>query len=118
MDKKGTKRYCQILELLPDEESIEEYKRLHSEEFNWKEIREGIKAVGIIEMELYLKGNLVIMVVETPSDFDWDTAMDRLAGMPGQKEWEETVAVFQKCRPGSTSAEKWNMCERIFYLYD
>lgn len=118
MDKKGTKRYCQILELLPDKESIEEYKKLHSKEYNRREIREGIRSVGIIEMELYLVDNLVIMVVETPADFDWDSAMSKLAALPGQKEWEATVEVFQKCRPGLTSAEKWNMCERIFYLYD
>lgn len=118
MDKKETKRYCQVLDLLPNEKSIEEYKRLHSKECNWKVVREGIKAVGILEMELYLKGNLVIMVVETPLDFDWDTAMAKLAEMPMQKEWEDTVAAFQKCSRGLSSSEKWSMCERIFYLYD
>lgn len=113
-----TKRYCQTLELISDGDSIEKYKSLHSERNHWKEVREGIKAVGILEMEMYLFGTHLFMIVEVPMDFDWDEAMEKLASFPRQKEWERTVEVFQACRPGSTSAQKWKMMERIFYLYD
>ena len=113
-----TKRYCQTLELISDGDSIEKYKSLHSERNHWKEVREGIKAVGILEMEIYLSDTHLFMIVEVPMDFDWDEAMDRLASLPRQEEWERTVEVFQACRPGSTSAQKWKMMERIFYLYD
>jgi L-rhamnose mutarotase len=58
------------------------------------------------------------MIVETPLDFDWDKAMAELATLPLQKEWEDYMAVFQLCKPGETSAEKWKKMERIFYLYD
>ncbi len=112
------KRYCQTLDLRDDPALIAEYKRLHSEEFQWREIREGIRAVGILEMEIYLLDNRLFMIVETPLDFDWDEAMARLASLPRQAEWEATVAAFQLCRPGSTSAEKWRMMTRIFHLYD
>ena len=112
------KRYCQTLDLRDDPALIAEYRRLHSEEFQWREIREGIRAVGILEMEIYLLDNRLFMIVETPLDFDWDEAMERLASLPRQEEWEATVAAFQLCRPGSTSAEKWRMMTRIFHLYD
>ena len=118
MDKKETKRYCQTMDLVPDKESIEKYKYLHSEKVHWKEVRDGIKAVGILEMEIYIHENHLFMIVDTPLDFDWDEAMSKLDTLPRQKEWEDTVAVFQACRPGSTSAEKWKMMERIFHLYD
>jgi len=26
--------------------------------------------------------------------------------------------MFQDCKPGSTSNEKWQLMERIFYLYE
>lgn len=112
------KRYCQILDLKNDASLIEMYKRVHSREGAWPEICQGIKQVGILEMELYLYGNHAVMIVETPVDFDWNEAMSRLAGLPKQAEWETFVARFQQCDPGSSSAEKWKMMERIFYLYD
>ena len=112
-----TKRYCQTLDLVSDPEKIAKYKALHSKELHWKEIRDGIKAVGILEMEIYILDNRLFMIVETPLDFDWDSAMAKLATLPRQDEWEDTVAVFQACKPGSTSSEKWTLMERMFYLY-
>lgn len=112
------KRYCQTLNLKNNPELIAEYRRIHSRAEAWPEIRKGIRSVGILEMEIYLLGSLLFMIVETPVDFDWETAMERLAHLPRQKEWEDYVARFQECAPGSTSAEKWKLMERIFYLYD
>ena len=48
----ATKRYVQWLELESDEVAIREYRRLHSEGVQWKEIRDGIRQVGILEMEI------------------------------------------------------------------
>lgn len=58
------------------------------------------------------------MIVETPLDFDWDTAMAELATLPRQQEWEEYMSIFQQCVSGATSNEKWQMMERMFYLYE
>ncbi|MDE5999591.1 MAG: L-rhamnose mutarotase [Bacteroidaceae bacterium] len=113
-----TKRYVQTLNLRDDPELIREYRKWHSKEFHWKEIRDGIRAVGILEMELYLLGTRAVMVVDTPEDFDWEAAMNRLATLPRQAEWEAFVARLQGCRPEARSDEKWQMMERIFHLYD
>lgn len=113
-----TKRYCQTLELKDDPELIAEYKRLHSQEAHQKLIRDGIRAVGILEMEIYIFGNRLFMIVETPLDFDWESAMSRLAGLPGQAGWEQLVDKFQACKPGSSSSEKWQLMERMFFLYE
>ena len=111
------KRYCQTLQLKDDPELIAEYRRRHSEGVAWKEIREGIREVGILEMEIYILGTTLFMIVETPLDFDWDTAMAKLATLPRQAEWEAFVSQFQGCNPDATSDEKWQMMERMFYLY-
>lgn len=113
-----TKRYVQFLELTDNPELIREYRKWHSEEFHWKEIRDGIRAVGILEMEIYILGNKLVMIVETPVDFDWNSAFARLATMPRQAEWEAFVAAFQGCAADAKSDEKWQMAERMFHLYE
>ena len=112
------KRYVQTMDLKDDPELIAEYRRRHSETESWQEIRDGIREVGILDMQIFIRGTRLVMIVETPLDFDWDTAMARLATLPRQQEWEDYMAIFQDCKPGSTSDEKWQMMDRMFYLYD
>ena len=112
------KRYVQTLELKDDSALIAEYRRRHSREESWKEIRDGIREVGILEMEIYILGTRLVMVVETPLNFDWDSAMARLATLPRQQEWEDYMAMFQQCAEGASCDEKWQMMERFFYLYE
>lgn len=116
--KGPVKRYCRTMNLKDNPELIAEYRKRHSQEHSWKEIREGIKQVGILEMEIYILGNRLFMIVETPLDFDWDSAMARLATLPRQQEWEDYMSIFQDCEQGATATEKWQMMERMFYLYN
>lgn len=112
------KRYCQTMDLKDNPALIEEYKKRHSQAESWPEIRAGIREVGILEMELYILGTRLFMIVETALDFEWEPAMAKLATLPRQAEWEDYMAIFQNAKPGSTSAEKWHLMERMFYLYD
>ena len=112
------KRYCQTLSLKDNPALIAEYRKIHSRAEAWPEIRAGIRSVGILEMEIYISGSQVFMIVETPMAFDWDKAMEQLSRLPRQQEWEDYVARFQECVPGSTSSQKWKLMERMFYLYE
>jgi L-rhamnose mutarotase len=112
------KRYVQYLDISDDPALIAEYRKWHSEAHHWKEVRDCIREVGILEMELYLIGNHLTMIVDTPADFSWQEAMDRLATLPRQAEWEAFVAKFQGCSANARSDEKWQPMERIFRLYD
>ncbi len=112
------KRFCQTLDLKDNPELIAEYRRRHSRGEAWSEIMEGIREVGILEMEIYLVETRLFMIVETPVDFDWDSAMERLAKLPRQQEWEDYMSEFQQAPPGASSDEKWRMMERIFHLYE
>ena len=113
-----TKRYVQFLKICDNPELVAQYRKWHSQEYNWEEVREGIRQVGILEMDIYILGSRLVMIVETPLDFDWESAMARLATLPRQQEWEEFMACFQDCNPTATSNEKWQMMERMFHLYD
>jgi L-rhamnose mutarotase len=118
--KGKTKRYVQTLDLCANPEMIAEYRKWHSEEYQkqWPEICDGIRAVGILEMEIYILDNRLVMIVETSEDFDWDSAMSRLSTLPRQTEWEAFVSKFQGCSADAKSDEKWQMMERMFHLYD
>lgn len=113
-----TQRFCQTMELKADSQLIARYREAHDKAHFWDEIKEGILAVGILEMEIYLLGNRLFMIVDAPLDFDWDKAMARLATLPRQAEWEAHVAQFQQCDADATSDQKWQLMERIFYLYE
>ena len=91
-----TKRYCQMLDLKNDPQLIAEYKKRHSPEYYWKEIGEGIRAVGI--------------------DFEWKTAFQKLATLPRQEEWERYMSVFQDVDADASSDEKWQLMEQMFSL--
>ena len=108
------KRYCQTLELRNDKELIEAYCREHVAV--WPEIQEGIKSVGILDMQIYVRDNHLFMIVETVDDFDWEKDMERLSKLPRQAEWEAYMAKFQDADPKAFSNEKWKMMKQIFQL--
>lgn len=112
------KRYVQTMDLKDDPQLIAEYKRRHSQAEAWPEILAGIREVGILDMQIFILGTRLVMIVETPVNFEWDLAMARLATLPRQQEWEDYMAIFQQCAEGATSDEKWQMMERMFYLYE
>jgi L-rhamnose mutarotase len=110
----AVKRYCQFLKLNKD--TLDEYKYWHNSNNIWKEIPQGIRRAGILDMEIYVIDDLAFMIVETPLDFDWDAAFGRLATYERQAEWEEFVSKFQLVGKGQTSEQKWRLIERIFSL--
>lgn len=112
------KRFCQTLDLRDNPDLIATYRRLHSREGIWPEILQGIREVGILEMEIYLLGTRLFMIVEMPQELEWDDVMSRLATLPKQAEWEALTAQYQQAEATATSDAKWKMMERIFYLYE
>ncbi len=108
------KRYCQTLDLYDDPELIAAYVEEHRHV--WKEIKEGIRQVGIIDMQIYIRENHLFMIVDTTDEFDWVKDNERLAKLPGQAEWETYMSKYQKSLPGQASHEKWKMMEQIFKL--
>ncbi|MFW6249064.1 MAG: L-rhamnose mutarotase [Bacteroidota bacterium] len=111
-----TKRYCMTLDLKDDPELIKEYKYWHENENIWPEIPEGIKEVGIVNMEIYLYGTRMFMIMETALDFDFEKDMARLGTLERQAEWEKFVGKFQKSLPGAPEGSKWQLMDRVYKL--
>lgn len=114
--KKGFKRFCKTLKLRDDPALIEEYKKVHAPGAAWPEITQGMKEVGIVDMEIYIDGAQLFMIMDTVPDFDHDKAMAALAKKPRQSEWEAFVSRFQQTSSEASADEKWRLMERIFKL--
>lgn len=110
------KRFCKTLKLEDDLQLIEAYKKVHAPGAVWPEITQGMKEVGIIDMEIYLVGTRLFMIMDTVPDFDHDKAMNELASKPRQAEWEAFVSQFQKTSADASADEKWQLMELIFKL--
>ncbi len=108
------KRYCKTLELQNDAELIKAYKQVHAKGNAWPEITSGMREVGILDMEIYITGSRLFMIMDTVPDFDHDKAMAELAKKPRQSEWEAYVSRFQKTSSSATADEKWQLMERIY----
>lgn len=108
------KRYCKSLELRNDPFLIAEYKKAHGKGMVWPEIIQGQREVGILDMEIYIHGNRLFMIMDTVPEFDPEEDMARLAQKPRQSEWEAHMSRFQNTSSDATADEKWQPMERIF----
>lgn len=109
-----TMRYCLTLDLKDDPKLIAEYKRCH--EKIWPEITKSIKDAGIEDMEIYLLGTRMFMVMEVNENFSFEAKAKADRANPKVREWEELMWKFQKPLPNSKAGEKWLLLERIFKL--
>lgn len=111
----ATKRYCKTLQLRDDDALIATYRQTHAAGAVWPEITQGMREVGILDMEIYLLGTQLFMIMDTVPDFNHDAAMQALAAKPRQAEWEAYVARFQQTA-AATAEAKWQLMERIYKL--
>ena len=110
------KRFCKTLTLENDPELIDDYKKVHGPGAVWPEITKGMREVGILDMEIYITGTRLFMIMDTIPDFDHDSAMKELAAKPRQSEWEAFVSRFQKTSADASAEEKWQLIERIYKM--
>jgi len=104
------------MELRNDPSLIEAYKEAHSKGQAWPEITQGMKEVGIIDMEIYLLSTRLFMIMDTVEDFNHDKAMAELALKPRQSEWEAFMSRFQDSSSEATADQKWQKMERIYKM--
>jgi L-rhamnose mutarotase len=110
----SARRYCLTLDLKDDPELILEYKRYH--EKIWPEITKSIRDSGIQDMEIYLLGSRLCMVIEVNETFSFEAKAEADQANPKVQEWEELMWKFQQELPNAKPGEKWMLMEPIFKL--
>ncbi len=108
------KRYCLTLDLKDDPQLIAEYKRYHQK--IWPEITQSIKDAGIENLEIYLLGTRMLMVMEANESFSFEAKSKADRENPTVREWEQLMWKFQQPLPQARPGEKWLLMERIFKL--
>lgn len=109
-----TRRYCLTLDLKDDPKLIAEYKRYH--EKIWPEITQSIRNSGIEDMEIYLLGTRMCMIMEVNEGFSFEAKASADEGNPKVQEWEQLMWTFQQALPQAKAGEKWLPMDRIFKL--
>ncbi|RZK63343.1 MAG: L-rhamnose mutarotase, partial [Pedobacter sp.] len=64
------KRYCFTLDLIDNDDLIAAYKQYHQSV--WPEILQSIKSSGIDDMEIYLSGTRLFMVMDVNDSFTFE----------------------------------------------
>lgn len=109
------KKYYLACDLKDDPQLIEAYQRHHLPENAWPEITNSIREAGILDMQIFLAGNRLFMVMETEDDFDPNRKAQMDAQNPRVQEWEALMDTYQKRLPFA-QGEKWVIMKRIFQL--
>lgn len=107
-------RYCLTLDLKDDASATSEYKRYHVK--IWPEIRKSLLEAGIFDMEIYLVGTRMFMIMETNDSFSMSAKAAADAANARVQEWEALMSGFQQELPQSTPEQKWVVMEKIFSL--
>jgi len=109
-----SKRYCLTLDLKDDSNLITTYKRYH--ESIWPEITRSIKDSGIEDMEIYLFGNRLFMIMQVNDGFSFAAKAAADRDNPKVQEWETLMWKFQQPLAQAKPGEKWMLMEKIFTL--
>ena len=111
-----SRRICLACDLKDDPDLIEEYKNYHAPGNAWPEINQSIKDAGIEDMQIYLIGNRMFMIMEVNEDFDPEKKAEMDKSNPKVQEWESLMWKFQQELPWAKPGEKWIELEKIFQL--
>ena len=108
------RRYCLALDLKDDPKLIAEYKKYH--EKIWPEITQSIKQSGIEDLEIYLLGTRLFMIMEVNDTFSFEAKAAADRSNSKVQEWERLMWKFQQSLPQAKPGEKWLLMERIFRI--
>ncbi len=108
------RRYCLTLDLKDDPRLIAEYKKYH--EKIWPEITQSIRESGIEDMEIYLLGTRMFMIMEVNESFSFEKKAAADRANPKVQAWEALMWKYQQALPQAKPGEKWLLMERVFKL--
>lgn len=109
-------RHCLTVDLKDDPTAIAEYKRYHVK--IWPEVKKSLYDAGVTDMEIYLLGTRMFMIMDVDENFSFAAKAAADAVNPKVQEWEAIMSQFQKPLPQSSPEWRWVLMERVFHLAD
>ena len=109
-------RHVLALDLNDDPRLIEQYRAWHRPGGPPPAITESLRATGITEMEIFLIGNRLVMILQAGDEFSFGTLAELNTSNADVQAWEALMGTFQKSLPSAAPGEKWVRMDRIFAL--
>jgi L-rhamnose mutarotase len=109
-----SRRFCFALDLKGDPALIAEYRK-HHEKIR-PEITQSLMKSGIEDLEIYLLGTRMFMIIEVNQSFSCEKKAKADEQNPKVQAGEQLMWRFQQALPEAKPGEKWLRMERIFKL--
>jgi L-rhamnose mutarotase len=107
-------RHCLTLDLKDDKTAIADYKRYHVK--IWPEVKQSLIDAGVVEMEIYLLGTRMFMIMDVDDSFSLSVKAAKDLANAKVQEWETIMHGFQKQLPGARPDQYWMVMDRVFSL--
>ena len=109
------KRHVLTLNLKDDPAIVDAYMRHHRDV--WPEVQASLRHVGVEQMDIYLLGRRLVMVVEMRDGRDYRDAF-RAHASSSQRvaEWERLMKSLQEPAAEAGAGEWWAVMEPVFHL--
>ncbi|MEI9905595.1 MAG: L-rhamnose mutarotase [Asticcacaulis sp.] len=109
-------KHYYALDLKDDAALIERYKAWHAPGAVPAAINASMRDHGIAELEIFLAGNRMVMVLTEGPGFDAAAKAAFDAQSSDVQAWEKLMWDFQQALPFAKSDEKWVAMDRIYAL--
>jgi len=107
-------RHVLTVDLRDDTNAIDAYRSHHRSV--WPEVVSSLRRAGIREMEIFLLGRRLVMVVDTGGRDVWRCFQEHAASGPRVAEWEAMMRALQEPPSGGKPGERWAAMEHVFRL--
>lgn len=108
-------RYVLTVKLKDEPGIVESYSRHHRE--IWPEVQASLRQAGVEEMDIYLLGRSLVMVVDMREGVDYRTAFtSHASSSPRVAEWERLMKSLQEPSAEARAGEWWAAMEPVFHL--
>jgi len=107
-------RHVLAVDIRDDPAAIDAYKTHHARV--WPEVVRSLQRAGIREMEIFMLGRRLVMVVDTDGQDVARCFATHVASSPRVAEWEALMKSLQQPAPGGRPGEWWALMEPIFRL--
>ena len=96
----GPRHFCLTLDLRDNVDLVREYEEYHKPGNVWPEVIDGIRAAGILDMQIYRSGLQLIMVMTVSDTFSFEKKSLQDSLNPKVVEWERLMEKFQNKADG------------------
>lgn len=108
-------RHVLTLNLKDDPAIVDAYTRHHRDV--WPEVQASLRRVGVEQMDIYLLGRRLVMVVEMRDGLDYrDAFRTHAASSQRVAEWERLMKSLQEPAAEAGAGEWWAVMEPVFHL--